>query len=59
VLGTKLISRAERDRRADPGRSAITRNQHSSTNAMERRQLRPRYPCSKNSEDSWDPSAST
>jgi hypothetical protein len=39
------LSQEQRDRRADGGRSAITRNQHSSTNSIERKQLRPKDQC--------------
>src|SRR5437762_5258750 len=39
VPGTKL-SQEQRDRRADRGRGATTRNQHSSPNSIERRALR-------------------
>jgi hypothetical protein len=42
-----LESRAgeQRDRRADRSRIAITRNQHFSTNSIERRKLRHKDPC--------------
>jgi hypothetical protein len=39
------LSQEQRDRRADRGRGAITRNQHSSTNSIERRQLRHQDQC--------------